>query len=86
MLLSISSTTTTLTKLPLCDEGALSAVVLPLAVAAAAPEMPRCMMALGERAETRSDAAVLITDFKRVLTTSLNQDGVDVQGLVRDDL
>ena len=86
MPLSISSATTTLTKLPSCDKGALSAVVPPLAVAAAAPEMPGRTMALGERAEARLNTAALITGFKRVLTTLLDQDGIDVQGSVQDNL
>ena len=78
MLLVVSSAITTLIKLLSCDKGASSTVVLPLAVAAAASEMPRYMMAFREWAEARSDTVVLIADFKRILITLLNQNNIDV--------
>ena len=78
MLLVISFTITILIKLPLCDEGTLSAVILPLAVAAAAPKMPGCMTAQREQMEIRTNTVTLITGFKRVLTTLLNQNGINI--------
>ena len=72
MLLVVSSITITLIKLFLCDEEALSVIILSLTVAAAAPEMPGCMMIQREWVEIRTDTVTLIADFKKILIILLN--------------
>ena len=53
-------------------------MILSLAVATAAPEMPECIMVFREQAEARLNAVILIAGFKKVLITLLNQNDVNV--------